>query len=70
MKKLFSVLLSAMLCFSVIVADAENLPVPEVDGSTTITEELPAGEGEENANEGIAPCASSEDPGFSGDTNG
>ncbi len=70
MKKLFSVLLSAMLCFSVIVADAENLPVPEVDGSIIISEELPEAEGEENANEGIAPCDSSDGPGFSGDTNG
>ncbi len=54
MKKLLSALLSAMLCFSVVVADTNDFPLPEDNDSTAISQELPEGEGEDY---GVAPCA-------------
>ncbi len=69
MNKLLSVLLSAMLCFSVVAADANNFPLPETDGEPVISQELPEGEGEDY---GVAPCDSSDGPGLGGvsETNG
>ncbi len=70
MKKLLSALLSAMLCFSVVVADTNEFPLPENDGTIVNSQELPEGEGKEGQGD-VAPCADS-GPGLGGadDTNG
>lgn len=56
MKKLLSILLSAVLCASVIVTNPEAIDLPDVDAGNTPGIEIDFGEGEEAGDGEVEPC--------------
>jgi len=56
MKKLLSILLSAVLCASVILTDPNAIDLPDVDAGNTPGIEIDFGEGEEAGEGEVAPC--------------
>lgn len=57
MKKLLSILLSAVLCASVILTDPNAIDLPDVDAGNTPGIEIDFGEGEEAGEGEVEPCA-------------
>ena len=56
MKKLLSILLSAVLCASVIVTNPEAIDLPDVDAGNAPGIEIDFGEGEEAGDGEVEPC--------------
>ena len=67
MKKLLSVLLSAVLCASVMVTSPEMTEMPELDGDNRPGIEIEVGEDDGSAEHEAAPCDDSKGPGCGGD---
>lgn len=62
MKKLLSILLSAVLCASVIVTNPEAIDLPDVDAGNTPGIEIDFGEGENENGSEAEPCDDSFPP--------
>ena len=62
MKKLLSILLSAVLCTSVAATDPGAMNLPEIDADNTPGIEVEYGEGETEGDNEAAPCADKELP--------
>lgn len=56
MKKLLSILLSAVLCTSVAATDPGAMNLPEIDADNTPGIEVEYGEGEPTGDNEVAPC--------------
>ena len=62
MKKLLSILLSAVLCASVIVTNPEAIDLSDVDAGNTPGIEIDFCEGEETSSSEVEPCDDSWPP--------
>ena len=56
MKKLLSILLSAVLCASVVITNPDAIDLPDVDTGNTPSIEIQFGEGEEDTSSEAEPC--------------
>ena len=56
MKKLLSILLSAVLCASVVVTNPDAIDLPDVDADNTPSIEVEYDEGEAESGSEVEPC--------------
>lgn len=67
MKKILSILLTALLCVSIINIHPEKIPQPPIGDGSGVWIELEQGDGPENGEGEVEPCDDSKGPPFGGD---